>query len=385
MVLVTSDIRYGMDGLIAAIQDLALARTLSEIHRVVSRTARRLNRADGSDLVLRDGDFAHYVDEDGVGPGWKGRHIPIDKSLSGWCVRHGRPVVVDDVRGDIRLPVAPYWSTPVVALVVVPIRSRDPIGALANYWTSPHQATGDDVRLLQALADTTSVALENAAVRSSLEQRVKERTAELEQLNRRLEREVEDRRRAEEEVRQLSLVDELTGLYNRRGFNFLAGRELRAVHRHGRRGLVLYIDLDGLKKANDTHGHDAGDHVLVRIGQLLRSATRGSDIPCRFGGEEFGVILPGADLQIAHDRAESIRNTFAGMKFDFEGLVIGPLTLSAGVAALAPGDLDWAAVLRAADRALYAAKQAGRNRVLAANEVAPHNNPEGAGEPQRKT
>lgn len=288
---VTSDIRYGMDGLIAAIQDLALARTVPEIHRVVSRTARRLNRADGSDLVLAEGPFAHYVDEDGSGPGWKGRRIPLDKCLSGWCVRNRRPAVVDDVRGDIRLPVAPYWSTPVTGLVIVPIRSRDPIGALANYWTGPHTASGEDVRLLQALADTTSVALENAAVRASLEERVKERTTALEQVNRRLEREIEERKRVEDEVRQLSLVDELTGLYNRRGFNFLAGRELRAVHRHGRRGLVLYIDLDGLKRANDTMGHEAGDRLLVRAANALRSVTRDTDVAARLGGDEFAVFM----------------------------------------------------------------------------------------------
>jgi diguanylate cyclase (GGDEF)-like protein len=288
---VTSGIRYGMDGLIAGIQELALARTIPEIHRVVSRTARHLNRADGSELVLTEGTFAHYVDADGTGPGWKGRRIPLEQCLAGWSVRHRRPVVVDDVRADIRLPVAPYWSTPVTSLIMVPIRSQDPIGALANYWTARHPAGPDDVRLLQALADTASVALENASVRASLEERVKARTAELEQVNRRLKREIEERRRAEEEVRQLSLVDDLTGLYNRRGFNFLAGRELRAVHRHGRRGLVLYIDVDGLKRSNDTLGHEAGDRLLVRAANAVRSVTRETDVAARVGGDEFAVFM----------------------------------------------------------------------------------------------
>ena len=167
----------------------------------------------------------------------------------------------------------------------------------------------------------------------------------------------------------LSMRDPLTGLYNRRYVEETMNRELSRARRSGQSVGVIVLDIDHFKKLNDSHGHDAGDHVLVRIGQLLRSATRGSDIPCRFGGEEFGVILPGADLQIARERAESIRNTFAGMKFDFEGADVGPFTLSAGVAALAPGALDWAAVLRAADRALYAAKQAGRNRVLTSTEA----------------
>jgi diguanylate cyclase (GGDEF)-like protein len=170
-------------------------------------------------------------------------------------------------------------------------------------------------------------------------------------------------------AQNLSMRDPLTGLYNRRYVDETMSRELSRARRGGHGVAVIVLDIDHFKKLNDTHGHDAGDHVLVRIGQLLRSATRGSDIPCRFGGEEFGVILPGADLQIARERAESIRNMFAGMKFDFEGKEVGPFTLSAGVASLAPGALDWAAVLRHADRALYAAKQAGRNRVVTATEA----------------
>ena len=187
-------------------------------------------------------------------------------------------------------------------------------------------------------------------------------------------------------AQNLSMRDPLTGLYNRRYVDETMSRELSRARRGNHSVGVIVFDIDHFKKLNDAHGHDAGDHVLVRMGQLLRSATRGGDIPCRFGGEEFGVILPGADLRIARERAESIRNAFAGMKFDFEGLPIGPFTLSAGVAALTPGTLDWAAVLRAADRALYAAKQAGRNRVLTASETPGLGlATEDTEEPQRKT
>jgi diguanylate cyclase (GGDEF)-like protein len=276
---------------VAVIQDLCLARTAPEIHRVVSRTARRLIRADGSGLVLVDGAFARHVDEDGTGPGWKGRRIPLDSDITGWCVRNRRAVVVPDVRDDIRLPVAPYWSTPVTSLVAVPIRARQPIGALINYWTEPHAADAESTRWLQVLADSASLALENAQIRASMEDRVRERTVELEQLNSRLQREINERRRAEEEVRQLSLVDELTGLYNRRGFHLLAGRELKAIQRTGRRALVLYIDLDGLKQANDTKGHEAGDRLLRRAASVLRSTTRETDVAARLGGDEFAVFM----------------------------------------------------------------------------------------------
>jgi diguanylate cyclase (GGDEF)-like protein len=281
----------GTGQLVGAIQSLSAARTVTDVSRIVQRAARRISGSDGSSLALVEGSHCHYVEEDGIGPGWKGRRIPLDSCLSGWCVRNRRPVVVDDVRADIRLPVAPYWSSPVASLVVVPIRSRQPIGALASYWTEHHPAGADEVRLLQALADSTSLALENIAVRASLEERVERRTAELRAVNARLQGEITERRRAEDEVRQLSLVDELTGLYNRRGFSLLAGRELKSIQRSGRRALVLYIDLDGLKQANDSRGHEAGDRLLTRAAAVLRSATRDTDVAARVGGDEFAVFM----------------------------------------------------------------------------------------------
>jgi len=280
-----------VDLVIAALQDLSLARSVPEIHRVLSRGARRIARADGSGLALVEGTFAFFADEDGRGPGWKGRRIPLDKSLAGWCVDQRRPILIEDVRADIRLPVAPYWSTPVTSLAMVPVRSREPIGAVATYWTTRHTPDADELRLLQALADSAALALENATVRASLEDRVRRRTAELEEVNRRLQREIAERKRVEEEVRQLSLVDELTGLYNRRGFTLLAGRELKALQRTGRRALVLYLDLDGLKQANDQKGHEAGDRLLQRAASVLRSVARDTDVAARIGGDEFAVFM----------------------------------------------------------------------------------------------
>jgi diguanylate cyclase (GGDEF)-like protein len=238
-----------------------------------------------------DGLFACYAQEDGAAPGWSGRRIPLDRCVAGWCVSQHLPVVIEDVRSDIRLPVATYWSTSVTAVAMVPIGSRDPLGALACYWTSRHRPSAPDLSLLQALADSAALAVDNAALKATLEDQVGRRTAELEQLNRRLHREIAERTRAEEEVRRLSLVDELTGLYNRRGFNLLAGRELKSIQRSGRRALVLYIDIDGLKQANDRHGHDAGDRLLARAAAVLRSVTREVDVAARVGGDEFAVFM----------------------------------------------------------------------------------------------
>lgn len=343
----------GEESLVAIIQDLSLARSAAEVHRVACRAGRTLVHSSGSNVVLVEGPFAHYVDEDGTGPGWKGRRIPLDSTISGWCVRERRPVVIEDVRADIRLPVAPYWSTQVASLLAVPVRSRAPIGALISYRTVRHSASDGEVRLLQALADSASVALDSTAVRASLEERVRRRTAELEEVNRRLQREVGERKRAEDEVRQLSLVDELTGLYNRRGFNLLAGRELNSLQRSGRRGLVIYIDLDGLKQANDQKGHEAGDRLLQRAAAVLRSVTRDTDVAARMGGDEFAVFMTlGYDHPAIHLIVERYLEAAKSIGVSW----------SVGATATPPGrSVPLEDLLLAADEAMYRGRRARRD------------------------
>ena len=164
----------------------------------------------------------------------------------------------------------------------------------------------------------------------------------------------------------LSMRDPLTGLYNRRYLEETMNRELPRARRLGESVGLIVLDIDHFKTLNDTYGHDAGDFVLERTGELLRAATRDGDIACRFGGEEFALVLPGATLQVARNRAEAIRASLEAMQLDYAGTSIGSFTVSAGVAAMPPHAQDWMQVLHQADRALYIAKQAGRNRVMAA-------------------
>jgi diguanylate cyclase (GGDEF)-like protein len=167
---------------------------------------------------------------------------------------------------------------------------------------------------------------------------------------------------------QLSMRDPLTGLYNRRYLDETIGRELPRARRQGHPIGLILVDLDHFKRLNDTHGHNAGDFVLARVGELLREMTRGGDIACRLGGEEFALVLPGASIEIARKRAERVRQELEALSLEFEGKPLGPITLSAGVAALQPHQQSWAQVMRNADAALYGAKQAGRNRVLHAQD-----------------
>jgi hypothetical protein len=177
----------GMEGLVEVVQRLSLARDLATLQDIVRRAARHLTGADGATFVLRDGDRCFYADEDAIAPLWKGQRFPMSACISGWSMLHRRPAVIADIYADDRIPHDAYRPTFVKSLVMVPIRTLDPIGAIGNYWASSHVPSEAEVKLLQALADTTAVALENVRVFTELEDRVRERTAELEKAIRQLE------------------------------------------------------------------------------------------------------------------------------------------------------------------------------------------------------
>lgn len=177
----------GSHRLVSAIQALSLARDLPAVCDIVRRAARELTGADGATFVLRDHDRCYYVDEDAIGPLWKGKKFPMTACISGWVMNHREPVVVTDIYADERIPREAYRPTFVKSMAMVPIRTTAPIGAIGNYWALPHTATEEELRLLQALADSTSVALENIEIHNELEQRVLERTMQLQLANEELE------------------------------------------------------------------------------------------------------------------------------------------------------------------------------------------------------
>ncbi|MGA9857190.1 MAG: GAF domain-containing protein [Solirubrobacteraceae bacterium] len=155
--------------LVAAVQRLSLARSLEEIQEIVRVTARRLTGADGSSFVLRDENRCFYADEDAIAPLWKGQRFPMSRCVSGWVMNNRVPVTIADIYADDRIPHDVYRPTFVTSLAMVPIRQLDPVGAIGNYWASPHQPTEREMTLLQALADSTAVAMENVRVYSELD------------------------------------------------------------------------------------------------------------------------------------------------------------------------------------------------------------------------
>lgn len=164
---------------VRVVQELSLTRTLDEIMRVVRQEARRLTGADGATFVLREGELCYYAEEDAIAPLWKGRRFPMKSCISGWVMLNKKTAVINDIYADGRIPADAYRPTFVKSLVMVPIRTMEPIGAIGNYWARCRQPSAREVKLLQALADTTSVALENVQVYHEMEKRVHDRTAEL--------------------------------------------------------------------------------------------------------------------------------------------------------------------------------------------------------------
>jgi diguanylate cyclase (GGDEF)-like protein len=160
-----------------------------------------------------------------------------------------------------------------------------------------------------------------------------------------------------------SLTDRLTGLPNYAFMCDTLPRELRRAERYGFQVSLVLLDLDRFKRVNDHYGHEAGNRVLARVGGLIMACARASDIPARFGGEEFAIIVPGP-LSEATEAAERIRRAIAetGIALGGDDLFV---TVSAGVAEHVAGErLDGADLVARADRALYAAKDAGRDRVM---------------------
>ncbi|MDG4664449.1 sensor domain-containing diguanylate cyclase [Mycobacterium sp. 236(2023)] len=267
-----------MTRLMQAVQELSLARSLNDIMRIVRTAARELTGCDGATFVLRDNGKCYYADEDAIAPLWKGSRFPMEICISGWAMLNKDAAVIPDIYVDERIPHEAYRPTFVKSLVMVPIRTLDPVGAIGNYWAHERQPTPREISLLRALADSTSIAMENVAVYSELEQRVTDRTAALEQAN--------------DEIRHLSLTDDLTGLYNRRGFHLLANAALLAGRTHGHDSALAFLDVDGLKRINDEDGHDVGDVLIGDVAEVLRDAVRASDIVGRLGGDEFSVLVP---------------------------------------------------------------------------------------------
>ena len=275
--------------------------------------------------VARWGDFPEEVDDNIFAPN------------ACWGLRRGRFHVVEDIKtGSVcphlkHSPSAPYMCLPLIA--------KGEILGLLHLMIKP-STQGEDNR--NAIAELKESAVTLAEYLSISIANIK----------------------LWEKLAEQSIRDPLTGLFNRRYMEETINREiLRATRKQTKIGIIM-ADIDHLKNFNDSYGHDAGDELLIKLADLLKAKIRGSDIACRYGGEEFMLILPESPTENTYKRAEYIREEVKNLKVYFHDQLLPSITLSIGTATYPDHGTELNELIRIADVALYKAKEQGRDRVV---------------------
>lgn len=309
---------------------------LDEVSKVIRKYARQLflGEAGAVSVISPSRNLLEMVAAWGDLPG-DGPFRPQDC----WALRRGRVHRVDNQAEELMCP--HVGIGPPGGYVCVPMMAQGEALGLLHLQAGPDNAPGTGIsgdgrqRLAVPVAEHLSLALANFSLRESL--------------------------------RNQSIRDPLTGLFNRRYMDEPLQRELARAARNHSCVAVLAIDVDHFKAFNDAYGHSAGDALLTSLGGLLRDRTRSEDIACRSGGEEFNVILPECTLGDAVERADALRAAVKGLEVGVRGRSYGGLTISVGVAVFPDHGGDSTTLLEEADIALYRAKTEGRDRVCASS------------------
>jgi two-component system CheB/CheR fusion protein len=167
-----------VERLLSVLVELSFARELDQVTEITRRRVRQLTAADGVTFVLRQGDECYYADEESIAPLWKGRRFPMSQCVSGWAMLNRQAAVIPDIYQDSRVPTIAYRPTFVKSLLMVPVRTQDPVAAVGVYWGTPHTATAEEQSLVQAVANGAALAMENVQLVADLEAAAeRERTA----------------------------------------------------------------------------------------------------------------------------------------------------------------------------------------------------------------
>lgn len=265
---------------------------------------------------------------------------PRCHSYCSYTVLEKQALLIGDASIDSRLFDNPYAPN-LKFYAGVPLRSDGmPVGALCVCGYEPREFTSDE---LETLLDLAGVAESELKV-SSLSESQLQLAAENERLTHR------------------ALVDDLTKVWNRGAVMEVLGKELRKALETDCPTGILLLDVDHFKAVNDTYGHQVGDHVLREVAERMRATLRPKDSVGRFGGEEFLIVLPGCGKRDILDVAERLLSTVSDAPFEAEGYKV-PVTVSIGATMAVEGAQSEDLLVKAADLALYRAKQGGRNRV----------------------
>lgn len=259
--------------------------------------------------------------------------VPVGECLCGTAAATGELLTMASAREDGRLRLRPQPGEEDHGHAVVPLASEERVeGVLFMYFQADHRFTDEERSFLRSVGSTLGMAIRSARLRELTE--------------------------------HLATHDGLTGLVNHREFHRRLQEEVTRALRYARPLSLLMLDIDHFKQINDTYGHLQGDQVLSELGRILRENSRSSDMAARYGGEEFTLLLPELGGEAARSAAERLRAAVEGHPFRLNGSPVR-VTVSVGVASLGGPVGSAPGLLEAADRAMYAAKTAGRNRVRA--------------------
>lgn len=309
---------------------------LAELYRLIHQQTQRILTADAFFIALYDEQYSlirfPFLYDDGVELPSREVPLPISGPVS-YVIRTRAPYLVNQPTNHVFQSGTHFGSADkkTASAIYVPLMlGKQILGVLSAQSYRERSYSADDVQILQTIAHQAAIALENARLYG--------------------------------ELQRLATMDELTGVFNRRGLFQLAQREVERALRYHRPLTAMMLDIDRFKPLNDTYGHLIGDRVLQALAERCRENLRTLDIVGRYGGEEFFFVLPETGIEEALAVAERLRRAIEQMRILADEETVS-ITVSIGVATMTPTITDLTTLIECADRALYLAKQAGRNCV----------------------
>lgn len=308
--------------------------------QLIANHTKTLTHADGSVIEELDGDFLVYK---AISPITKqnnvGTRIPLEGSLCGMCVQQKSVLICNDTETDERVNREMCRQLGIRSMVVVPLyHYEEPKGVIKVFSDKISTFSEKDIATLELMAQLLSATIADAQATRTLKE-------------------------ANEKLAALATTDGLTGIKNHRTFKETLSNEYDRSRRYNHELSVILLDVDHFKTFNDTYGHPAGDIVLKEVADLVKKSARDCDFIARYGGEEFAVMLPETNTDGAMFVAERIRQTIANTKWAKRAI-----TVSVGVCTLNEANTNYSSLIDSADKALYASKSAGRNKVTLFDE-----------------
>lgn len=303
------------------------------IKKICGKLRKLLGTDDCSIMILNEQSRELAFSESSGLTRWEMKNIrfTLGEGVAGWVAKHKKPVLIEDVRKDPRFKVVAKQKRSMVSMISAPLMVKRRVIGVVSLTTRDegHTFTEDELELVVLMSAHISLAIEN---------------------NR---------------LYEISVLDGLTNIYNRRYLEQRLAEEVAYSKRYGKPLSLIMLDIDFFKRLNDTYGHQAGDYVLKQVSQSLSEALREYDVVARFGGEEFAIILPTTPKQKGGSIAERLRLGVCQSEYCFKDQNI-ECSISLGVSAFPDDAQDTDGLVAAADKALYKAKESGRNQVATA-------------------